>query len=140
MLFPRTPAGGAEPWKFQAVLATKPDRLRNKLREALIATGVSPKEIEERLGLPLCGYHWRNHCHLVCRFGHLARIRWTQPARNRSSDVADRSALASPPGDNSSAANSQPRHLNMAEIKYAPNLWVSGPTFVMRTALIPFSP
>ena len=50
MVFPRTPVGGAEPWKFRAVLATKPDWVRNELREALIATGVSPKEIEERLG------------------------------------------------------------------------------------------
>ena len=50
MVFPRTPMGGAEPWKFRAVLATKPDSVRNELREALIATGVSPKEIEERLG------------------------------------------------------------------------------------------
>jgi hypothetical protein len=50
MLFPRTTLGRAEPWKFQAVLATKPDSVRNELREALIATGVSSKEIEERLG------------------------------------------------------------------------------------------
>ena len=50
MVFPRTAIGGAEPWKFRAVLATKPDWVRNELREALIATGVSPKEIEERLG------------------------------------------------------------------------------------------
>jgi hypothetical protein len=50
MVFPRIPGDGAEPWKFRAVLATKPDWVRNELREALIATGVSPKEIEDRLG------------------------------------------------------------------------------------------
>jgi hypothetical protein len=50
MVFPRTPLGGTAPWKFRAVLATKPDWVRNELREALIATGVSPKEIQERLG------------------------------------------------------------------------------------------
>jgi hypothetical protein len=50
MMFPRIPADGAEPWKFRAVLATKSDWARNELREALLATGVSPKEIEERLG------------------------------------------------------------------------------------------
>jgi hypothetical protein len=50
MLFPRFPGDGAESWKFGVELATKPDWVRTELREALIATGVSPKEIEERLG------------------------------------------------------------------------------------------
>ncbi len=50
MMFPRTPAEGAEIGKFQAVLATKPDWVRNELREALVATGISPEEIEKRLG------------------------------------------------------------------------------------------
>ena len=49
MMSPRTPAEGAERGKFQAVLATKTERVRNELRTALIATGLSPKEVE-RLG------------------------------------------------------------------------------------------
>ena len=36
--------------KFQAVLSAQPARVRNELREALLATGLSPKEIEQRLG------------------------------------------------------------------------------------------
>jgi hypothetical protein len=50
MMFPRTPAEGAEAGKFQAVLATQPEWVRNELREAVVATGASPKEIEQRLG------------------------------------------------------------------------------------------
>ena len=50
MLFPRTPAEGAVSGKFRAVLSAKPERVRNELREALVATGLSPKEIEQRLG------------------------------------------------------------------------------------------
>ena len=50
MIFPRTPAEGAARGKFQAVLATKSEQVRNELRKALIATGLSPKEIEQRLG------------------------------------------------------------------------------------------
>src|SRR5262249_28380488 len=43
-------AGGVDGGKFQAVLATKSELVRNELREALVATGISPKEIEQRLG------------------------------------------------------------------------------------------
>ena len=50
MMFPRTPEEGAEVGRFQAVLATEPDWVRNELREALVATGVSPSEIEKHLG------------------------------------------------------------------------------------------
>jgi hypothetical protein len=50
MIYPRTPAEGAQSGKFQAVLATKSELVRNELRKALVATGISPKEIEQRLG------------------------------------------------------------------------------------------
>jgi hypothetical protein len=50
MMFPRTPEEGAEVGRFQAVLATEPDWVRNELRGALVATGVSPSEIEKQLG------------------------------------------------------------------------------------------
>jgi hypothetical protein len=50
MIFPRTPAEGAESEKFRAVVSTEPERVRSELREALVATGLSPKEIEQRLG------------------------------------------------------------------------------------------
>jgi hypothetical protein len=43
-------AGGADRGKFQAVLATKSESVRNELRKALVAAGISPKEIEQRLG------------------------------------------------------------------------------------------
>jgi hypothetical protein len=47
-MFPRTPAEGVE--KIRAVLATKPDLVRNEVREAVVATGVSPVEIKKGLG------------------------------------------------------------------------------------------
>src|SRR5690242_20705676 len=47
MIYARTPAEGAEGGKFQAVLATKSESVRNELRQALVATGISPKEIEQ---------------------------------------------------------------------------------------------
>jgi hypothetical protein len=50
MISPRTPEEGAGIGKFRAVLATKPERVRNELRNALLATGLSPKEIEQGLG------------------------------------------------------------------------------------------
>jgi hypothetical protein len=50
MIYPRTPAEGAQAGKFQAVLATKSELVRNELRTALVASGISPKEIEQRLG------------------------------------------------------------------------------------------
>src|SRR5262245_11437708 len=36
--------------KFRAVLSTKSERVRNELQTAILATGLSPKEIERRLG------------------------------------------------------------------------------------------
>ncbi len=47
---PRTPEEAAESGKFRAVLATKPESVRSELREALVATGLSPKVIEQQLG------------------------------------------------------------------------------------------
>lgn len=35
--------------RFQTVLSAKPERMRKELREALLASGLSPKEIEQRL-------------------------------------------------------------------------------------------
>ena len=49
-LFPHSPAEGAEGGKLRAVLSAKPEHVRNEIREALLATGLSPKEIEQRLG------------------------------------------------------------------------------------------
>jgi hypothetical protein len=51
MMFPRTPAEGEMLAKIWAVLATQPESVRNEVREAVIASGVSPKEIEKGLGL-----------------------------------------------------------------------------------------
>jgi hypothetical protein len=50
MMRPRTPAEGKMLGKILAVLATQPDRVRSEVREAVIATGASAQEIEERLG------------------------------------------------------------------------------------------
>ena len=36
--------------KLRAVLSEKPQRVRNEIREALLATGLAPKEVELRLG------------------------------------------------------------------------------------------
>ena len=36
--------------KFRAILATKSEVMRNELRTAMLATGLSPKEVERRLG------------------------------------------------------------------------------------------
>jgi hypothetical protein len=47
---PRTVAEGVESLKFRAALSTKSERVRNELRATLLATGLSPKEIEQRLG------------------------------------------------------------------------------------------
>ena len=51
ILFPRTPAEGAEAGKLRALVSAQPQRVRRELREALLATGLSPNEIEQRLGL-----------------------------------------------------------------------------------------
>jgi hypothetical protein len=37
--------------ELRVLISAQPKQVRNELREALIATGVSPKEIEKRLGL-----------------------------------------------------------------------------------------
>ena len=50
MMLPRTPAEGEMLGKIQAVLAAQPDRVRNEIREAVVATGVSPEEIKKGLG------------------------------------------------------------------------------------------
>jgi hypothetical protein len=39
-----------EDGKFRAVLSTKSEVVRNELRTAMLATGLSPKEVERRLG------------------------------------------------------------------------------------------
>lgn len=49
-LFPNSPAEGAEGGKLRAALSAKPEHVRKEIREALLATGLSPKEIEQRLG------------------------------------------------------------------------------------------
>ena len=36
--------------KFRAVLSSQPERVRNEVRAAVLATGLSPKEVERRLG------------------------------------------------------------------------------------------
>jgi hypothetical protein len=41
-----TPQNG----KFQTVLSTKSERIQNEVRAAVLATGLSPKEVERRLG------------------------------------------------------------------------------------------
>jgi hypothetical protein len=49
-MFPRTPAEGEMLGKIRAVLAAQPDWVRNEVREAVVATGVSPEETEKGLG------------------------------------------------------------------------------------------
>ena len=51
VLFPQTAADGAEGGKLRALVSAQPQRVRRELREALLATGLSPNEIEQRLGL-----------------------------------------------------------------------------------------
>ena len=48
-LFPRSPAEGGG-GKFGPFFPAKPEQVRKEIREALLATGLSPKEIEQRLG------------------------------------------------------------------------------------------
>jgi hypothetical protein len=50
MMFPRSPAEAEMLGKIRAALAAQPDRVRNELREAVVATGVSTREIEKGLG------------------------------------------------------------------------------------------
>ena len=49
-LFPHSPAEGAEGGKLRAALSAKPEHVRKEIRQALLATGLSPKEIEQGLG------------------------------------------------------------------------------------------
>src|SRR5262245_12723081 len=49
-LFPRTPTEGAESGKLRALLSTKPEPVRQEIREALLAAGLPPKETGRRLG------------------------------------------------------------------------------------------
>lgn len=51
VLMPRTPAEGAEAGKLRALVSAQPQRVRRELREALLATGLSPNEIERGFGL-----------------------------------------------------------------------------------------
>ena len=51
VLFPQTAADAAEGGKLRALVSAQPQRVRRELREALLATGLSPNEIEQRLGL-----------------------------------------------------------------------------------------
>ena len=50
MMVPQTQAEAEAIGKFRAVLATQPDWVRNELREALVASGVRPQDIEKQLG------------------------------------------------------------------------------------------
>jgi len=50
MMFPRTPAEGEMLGKIEALLAAQPDGVRNEVREAVVAAGVSPEEIKKELG------------------------------------------------------------------------------------------
>ena len=43
-------AGAEMNEKFRTILSAQPTKVRNELREALLATGISPKETERRLG------------------------------------------------------------------------------------------
>jgi hypothetical protein len=50
LAFARTSMDSEVTEKLRAVVSTKPDRVRDELREALLATGLSLKEIDQRLG------------------------------------------------------------------------------------------
>jgi len=50
MIVPRTPAEGEMLGKIRAVLAAQPESVRNELREAVVASGISPEAIEKGLG------------------------------------------------------------------------------------------
>ena len=41
----------AESGKFRAALSTKPEAVKNEVRNALLASGLSPEEVERRVGL-----------------------------------------------------------------------------------------
>ena len=50
MIVPRTPAEGEMLAKIRAVLAVQPESVRNEVREAVVATGISPEQAEKGLG------------------------------------------------------------------------------------------
>jgi hypothetical protein len=50
LAFARTSMDSEVTEKLRTVLSTRPDRVRNELKEALFATGLSLKEIDQRLG------------------------------------------------------------------------------------------
>ncbi len=50
MMLGRTPAEGETLGKIRAALTAQPDRVRNEVREAVVASGVSPGETEKQLG------------------------------------------------------------------------------------------
>ena len=50
MMFPRTPAEGEMLGKIRAELAAQPDRVRNEIREIVVAAGVSAEDTEKGLG------------------------------------------------------------------------------------------
>jgi hypothetical protein len=50
IISPRTPAEGAWGGKLRAVLATKSERTKTELREALAAAGVSAKDVDRLMG------------------------------------------------------------------------------------------
>jgi len=50
MMFPQTQVEAEAVGKLRAALVTQPDWARNELREALVASGVRPQDIENRLG------------------------------------------------------------------------------------------
>jgi hypothetical protein len=50
MMFQRTPEEGEMLGKIRAELATQPESVRNEVREAVVASGVSPEAIEKGLG------------------------------------------------------------------------------------------
>ena len=51
VLFPRTPEDRKEAGKLHALVASEPQRVRKELHEALLSAGVSPADIEQKLGL-----------------------------------------------------------------------------------------
>jgi hypothetical protein len=51
ILFPLSPAEGAQAGRLQALVSAQPQRVRKELHEALLAAGVSPNDIQQKLGL-----------------------------------------------------------------------------------------
>jgi hypothetical protein len=51
LLFPPSPVEGAEAGRLQALVSAQPQRVRKELRDALLGSGVSPNDIQQKLGL-----------------------------------------------------------------------------------------